>query len=397
MPYFDHAASTPLCPEAFDAMSPYLQGNFGNPSSLHHLGKVAQHGVEVAREQVAALLNARPAEIVFNSGATEGNNHALKGVAHRLREKGRHIISTTIEHDATLHPLQSLERDGFEVSYVEVESDGRVLVEKIAAALRADTILVSVMHANNEMGTLQPIAAIGALCRARGIIFHCDACQTVGHIAVDVRSLNVDLLTCSAHKFYGAKGAGALYIRRGVRLETLIDGGHQQRGRRAGTENVPAIVAMGAASVVAMNAISNGEEERVVALRDRLINGVESLNIGAHLNGHRTERVPGIVNFSFEGVEGEGLILELDARGGFCCSTGSACAAGSLDPSPVLLAIGLENGLARAGTRFSLGRGNTEAEVDALLQLLPRVLDSLRQLSPQTRAQMVGGQTDDAG
>ena len=277
MPYFDHAASTPLCERAFNAMSPYLQNNFGNPSSLHHLGKMAQHGVEVAREQVAALLNARPAEIVFNSGATEGNNHALKGVAHRLREKGRHIVTTTIEHDATLHPLQSLERDGFEVSYVEVESDGIVRAEKIAAALRADTVLVSVMHANNEMGTLQPIAEIGALCRARGIIFHCDACQTVGHIAVDVRVLNVDLLTCSAHKFYGAKGAGALYIRRGVRLETLIDGGHQQRGRRAGTENVPAIVAMGAASVVAMNAISNGEEAHVVALRERLINGVERL------------------------------------------------------------------------------------------------------------------------
>ena len=397
MPYFDHAASAPLCPEAFDAMLPYLQNNFGNPSSLHHLGKMAQHGVEVAREQVAALLGARPAEIVFNSGATEGNNHALKGVAHRLKNRGHHIVTTTIEHDATLHPLQSLEHDGFEVTYVEVESDGRVLVEKVAAALRADTILVSVMHANNEMGTLQPIAEIGALCRARNIIFHCDACQTVGHIPVDVRVLEVDLLTCSAHKFYGAKGAGALYIRRGVRLKTLVDGGHQQRGRRAGTENVPAIVAMGAAAIKAINAISNGEETHVVALRDRLIKGVESLQIGAHLNGHRTSRVPGIVNFSFEGVEGEGLILELDARGGFCCSTGSACAAGSLDPSPVLLAIGLENGLARAGTRFSLGRGNTEAEVDALLQLLSRVLDSLRQLSPQTRAQMVGGQTDDAG
>ena len=397
MPYFDHAASAPLCPEAFDAMLPYLQNNFGNPSSLHHLGKMAQHGVEVAHEQVAALLGARPAEIVFNSGATEGNNHALKGVAHRLKNRGHHIVTTTIEHDATLHPLQSLEHDGFEVTYVEVESDGRVLVEKIAAALRADTILVSVMHANNEMGTLQPIAEIGALCRARNIIFHCDACQTVGHIPVDVRVLEVDLLTCSAHKFYGAKGAGALYIRRGVRLKTLVDGGHQQRGRRAGTENVPAIVAMGAAAIKAINAISNGEETHVVALRDRLIKGVESLQIGAHLNGHRTSRVPGIVNFSFEGVEGEGLILELDARGGFCCSTGSACAAGSLDPSPVLLAIGLENGLARAGTRFSLGRGNTEAEVDALLQLLSRVLDSLRQLSPQTRAQMVGGQTDDAG
>ncbi len=397
MPYFDHAASTPLCEEAFAAMQPYLRQDFGNPSSLHHLGKSAKHAVETAREHVASLLNARPAEIVFNSGATEGNNHAIKGVAHRLRERGRHIVSTNIEHDATLHPLQTLEREGFEVTYVEVEHDGRVLESKIAQAIRADTILVSVMHANNELGTLQPIAEIGALCRERNVLFHCDACQTVGHIPVDVRALNVDLLTCSAHKFYGAKGAGALYVRRGVRLDTLVDGGHQQRGRRAGTENVPSIVAMGAAAIVAMNAIHNGEEAHVTTLRERLIAGIEKLNVGAHLNGNRSERVPGIANFSFEGIEGEGLILELDARGGFCCSTGSACAAGSLDPSPVLLAIGLPLGLARAGTRFSLGRGNTEREVDDLIELLPKVLASLRALSPESRAAFVGGQTDDAG
>jgi cysteine desulfurase len=397
MPYFDHAASTPLCDQAFDAMQPYLRDNFGNPSSLHHLGKSARHAVETARERVAQLLNARPAEIVFNSGATEGNNHALKGVAHRLRERGRHIVSINIEHDATLHPLHALEREGFEVTYVGVENDGRVLESQIAAALRSDTVLVSVMHANNEMGTLQPIAQIGALCRQRNIIFHCDACQTVGHVPVDVRALNVDLLTCSAHKFYGAKGAGALYVRRGVRLETLVDGGTQQRGRRAGTENVPSIVAMGAAAMVALNAMQSGEEAHVAALRERLIAGIEAQNIGAHLNGHRSDRVPGIANFSFEGIEGEGLILELDARGGFCCSTGSACAAGSLDPSPVLLAIGLPVGLARAGTRFSLGRGNTEKEVDDLVQLLPQVLHSLRALSPETRAAFVGGQTDNAG
>lgn len=397
MPYFDHAASTPLCDQAFDAMQPYLRDNFGNPSSLHHLGKSARHAVETAREQVALLLNARPAEIVFNSGATEGNNHALKGVAHRLRDRGRHIVSINIEHDATLHPLHALECEGWEVSYVGVESDGRVLESKIAAALRSDTILVSIMHANNEMGTLQPIAQIGALCRERNIIFHCDACQTVGHIAVDVRALNVDLLTCSAHKFYGAKGAGALYVRRGVRLETLVDGGTQQRGRRAGTENVPSIVAMGAAAMVALNAMNSGEEAHVAALRERLIAGIEANVQGAFLNGNRTDRVPGIANFSFEGIEGEGLILELDARGGFCCSTGSACAAGSLDPSPVLLAIGLPVGLARAGTRFSLGRGNSEKEVDDLVALLPQVLDSLRALSPESRAALVGGQTDNAG
>ncbi|MBW3637385.1 MAG: cysteine desulfurase [Armatimonadetes bacterium] len=397
MIYLDHAATTPLHPAAFEAMLPYLKDNFGNPSSLHHLGKAAKFAVEEARENVADLLNARPAEIVLNSGATEGNNHALKGIAARLQSKGRHIVSTQIEHDATLHPLLQLEKAGFEITFVGVDENGVVKLDELENALRSDTILVSVMHANNELGTLQPIAEIGRLCRERGIIFHCDACQTVGHIPVDVKALNVDLLTLSAHKFYGAKGAGALYIRRGVRLDTLIEGGHQQKGRRAGTENVAAMVAMGAACQLAREAISRGDEARVAALRERLISGIESGVSGAHLNGHRVQRVPGIANFSFEGIEGEGLILELDARAGVCASTGSACAAGSLDPSPVLLAIGLENGLARAGTRFSLGRSTTEREIDELLRLLPEVLESLRVLSPAVRAALVGGQSDEAG
>ena len=397
MIYFDHAATTPLCQEAFEAMLPFLGARFGNPSSLHHLGKEAKFAVEVAREQVASLLGARPAEIVFNSGATEGNNHAIKGVASRLRERGQHIVTTQLEHDAVLHPCKALERDGFSTTYVKPQRDGRVLASDIEAALRPGTILVSVMHANNEMGTLQPIPEIGALCRARGILFHTDACQTAGHIPLNVTELNVDLLTLSAHKFYGAKGAGALFIRRGVRLDAFVDGGTQQKARRAGTENVPAIMAMGAACVAAQNAMATGEEARVAALRDALISGIEANVAGAHLNGSRTERVPGIVNFSFEGVEGEGVILELDARGGFCCSTGSACAAGSLDPSPVLLSIGLPVGLARAGTRFSLGRDNTMEEVNGLVELLPKVLESLRNLSPETRAAAVGGETDNAG
>ena len=397
MIYLDHAATTPLHPAVLDAMMPYFKANYGNPSSLHHLGKEARFAVEWAREQVATLLNARPAEIVLNSGATEGNNHVIKGVAAHLRGKGRHIVSTTVEHDAVLHPLQSLQTQGYEVTFVNVDAEGVVRLDEIEAAIRPDTILVTVMHANNEMGTLQPIAEISKICRAKGVLLHCDACQTVGHIPVDVRALGVDLLTLSAHKFYGPKGAGALYVRRGVRLETLVEGGHQQKGRRAGTENVPALVGMGAAAQMTVEAIARGEEARVAALRQRLIAGVESGVQGAHLNGHRVRRVPGIVNFSFEGIEGEGLILELDARAGICCSTGSACAAGSLDPSPVLLAIGLETGLARAGTRFSLGRGTTEAEIDELLRLLPEVLESLRVLSPQTRAELVGGQSDDAG
>ena len=360
------------------------------------MGKEAKFGVEWARESVADLLGARPAEIVLNSGATEGNNHALKGIAAHLSEKGRHIVTTQIEHDATLHPLQGLEKQGYEVTYVGVGSDGIVRFNELKNALRADTILVSVMHANNEMGTLQPIAQIGALCRERDIIFHSDACQTVGHIAVDVKALNVDLLTLSGHKFYGAKGAGALYVRRGVRLETLVDGGHQQKGRRAGTENVPSMIAMGAACQIARAAMESGEEDGVAQLRERLIEGALKID-GVHLNGDREKRVPGIANFSFAGIEGEGLILELDARAGVCASTGSACAAGSLDPSPVLLAIGREVGLARAGTRFSLGRENTADEVDELLRLLPEVLDSLRALSPATRAAMAGGETDNAG
>ena len=396
MIYLDHAATTPLHPAALEAMLPFLESKFGNPSSLHHLGKEAKFAVEWARESVADLLGARPAEIVLNSGATEGNNHALKGIAAHLSDKGRHIVATQIEHDAVTHPLGQLEKSGFEVTYVSVTAGGIVRLDELENALRPDTILVSVMHANNELGTLQPIAEIGAICRERGIVFHCDACQTVGHIPVDVNELNVDLLTLSGHKFYGAKGAGALYIRRGVRLETLVDGGHQQKGRRAGTENVPAIVAMGAACQIARAAMENGEETHVAQLRERLIVGALKID-GVYLNGGRERRVPGIANFSFAGIEGEGLILELDARAGVCASTGSACAAGSLDPSPVLLAIGREVGLARAGTRFSLGRGNTEAEVDELLRLLPEVLESLRALSPATRAGIVGGQTDNAG
>ena len=385
MIYFDNAATTPLHPAALEAMLPFLQGKFGNPSSLHHLGKEAKWGVEWARESVAEWIGARPAEIVLNSGATEGNNHAIKGIAAHLSAKGRHIVATQIEHDAVLHPLQQLEKAGYEITYVGVDQGGIVRFDELQNALRDDTILVSVMHANNELGTLQPIQQIGELCRERDIVFHSDACQTVGHVPVDVKALNVDLLTLSGHKFYGAKGAGALYVRRGVRLETLVDGGHQQKGRRAGTENVPSIVALGAACQIAREALASGEEARVAQLRERLIQGVLRGVEGAHLNGDRERRVPGIANFSFEGIEGEGLILELDARAGVCASTGSAGAAGSLDPSPVLLALGREVGLARAGTRFSLGRENTAAQVDELLGLLPEVLASLRALSPAAR------------
>jgi cysteine desulfurase len=397
MIYFDHAATAPLCPEALDAIQPYLREAYGNPSSLHHLGKQAKHAVETARAQVAQLLGARPAEIVLTSGATEGNNLALRGVAERLSHKGRHIITTQIEHDATMHPCASLEKLGYEISYVGVDENGIVSAAEVGSTLREDTILVSVMHANNELGTIQPIAEIGALCREAGVLLHCDACQTAGHIPINVQDLNVDLLTLSAHKFYGLKGAGALYIRRGVRLNAQIEGGHQQKGKRGGTENVPGMVAMGVAAEVALRAMQNGEEARVAALRDKFIAGVEQNIEGAHLNGDRVLRVPGIINFSFEGIEGEGLILELDARAGICASTGSACAAGSLDPSPTLLAIGREMGLARAGTRFSLGRDNTEAEIETFLQLLPEVLESLRMLSPATRASLIGGQTDNAG
>ncbi len=397
MIYLDNAATTPLHPAVLDAMLPFFGARFGNPSSLHHLGRDAKFALEHAREQVAALLGARASEIVFNSGATEGNNHALKGVASQLKAKGRHILTSNIEHDAVLHPLQSLARQGFDVEFVPVDSQGVLKLDALEAMLRPDTILVSLMHANNELGTIQPVEAASALCRARGVWLHVDACQTVGHIPVDVKALGCDLLTLSAHKFYGPKGAGALYIRRGVRLETLVEGGHQQKGRRAGTENVAAIVGMGAACDLARAAMQEGDEAGVVALRNRLIEGTLRSVEGSYLNGHPTNRVPGIVNFSFAGIEGEGLILELDAKAGVCASTGSACAAGSLDPSPTLLAIGLETGLARAGTRFSLGRGTTEAEIDEVLHLMPEVVESLRALNPSARAAIVAGRSDDAG
>jgi len=397
MIYLDHAATTPLHPLALDAMMPYLHGQFGNPSSLHHLGREAKSAIEWSREQVAALIGARAGEIVLNSGATEGNNHALKGVAAQLTARGRHILASNIEHDAVLHPLLSLAKEGFEVEFLPVDSQGILDLDALRTSLRPDTILVSLMHANNEIGTIQPVSEAARLCHERGVWLHVDACQTVGHISVDVNELGCDLLTLSGHKFYGPKGAGALYVRRGVRLETLVEGGHQQKGRRAGTENVAGMVGMGAACQIAREAMESGEEERVAQLRERFIEGVLSSVEGARLNGHRELRVPGIVNFSFAGIEGEGLILELDAKVGLCASTGSACAAGSLDPSPVLLAIGLETGLARAGTRFSLGRGTTQAEIDEVLRLLPGVVDSLRALNPNQRAELIGGRTDSAG
>lgn len=397
MIYLDHAATTPLHPAVLEGMMPFFGVRFGNPSSLHHIGRDAKFALERAREQVAGLLGARASEIVFNSGATEGNNHALKGVAAQLKEKGRHILTSNIEHDAVLHPLQSLGKEGFEVEFVPVDSQGVLRIDALKAMMRPDTILVSVMHANNELGTIQPIEAVSALCRERGIWLHVDACQTVGHIPVDVKALGCDLLTLSAHKFYGPKGAGALYVRRGVRLETLVEGGHQQKGRRAGTENVAAIVGMGLACDIARAAIENGDEAHVVALREHFTEGVLRCVEGTILNGHPTDRVPGIVNFSFAGIEGEGLILELDAKVGLCASTGSACAAGSLDPSPTLLAIGLETGLARAGTRFSLGRGTTKEELDEVVGLMPGIVESLRALNPAARAAIVGGRSDDAG
>lgn len=387
MIYLDHAATTPLCAEAREAMLPWLAEGFGNPSSLHHLGKAARWAVEQAREQTAALLGARPAEILFNSGATEGNNHVLKGVVWESGQAAPHLVSTLMEHEAVRQPLDWLTGQGCRVTLVAPGADGIVSPDAIQEALQPDTLLVSVMHANNEIGTLQPIAEIAALCRERGVLVHCDASQTVGHLPVQVLDLGVDLLTCSAHKFYAPKGVGVLYVRRGVHLQALVGGGSQQRGWRSGTENVAGIVGTGAAAVASLEALARGLEDGVAGLRDNLIERIQTTVSGAHLNGHRTRRVPGIANFSFEGIEGEGLILELDARGEICCSTGSACAAGSLEPSPVLLAIGLPDGLARSGTRFSLGRGTTTAEIDTLLHLLPRVLQELRDLNSQDPSQ----------
>ena len=388
--YADNAATTPVHAKAAEAMLACLQEEYGNPSSLHTVGQRAKELLDQARADVAACLGAGAREIYFTGGGSEADNQALLTGAMLGAKKGKtHLITTAFEHHAVLHAMKRLEKLGFTVTYLDVHEDGVVRPEDVAAALTEDTALVSVMLVNNEIGTIQPVAEIAKLCHEKGVLVHTDAVQAVGHIPVDVKALDVDMLSLSGHKFHAPKGVGALYCRRGVRPEILIEGGAQESGRRGGTENLPGIVAMAAALKEATENLAR-EMDQVTALREKLIAGLETIP-HSRLNGNRTLRCPGTVNFCFEGIEGESLLLLLDAKG-VAASSGSACTSGSLDPSHVLLALGLPHEIAHGSLRLSLTADNTEAEVDHILAVVPEVVSYLRSMSPVWEALETGKQ-----
>ena len=377
--YLDNAATTKVRPEIAEAMAKAMVENYGNPSSIYKAAQRAATAIAAARQQVADLIGASPKEIIFTGGGSEGDNMLIKGVAHANVKKGRHIITTQVEHHAVLHTCEELAKEGFEITYLPVDEFGRVTAAQVEAALRDDTILVSVMYANNEIGTIMPIREIGAVCREAGVLFHTDAVQAAGHLPIDVKAQNIDLLSLSAHKFHGPKGTGVLYARQGVFLTNLIEGGAQERGKRAGTENIPAIMGMAAALEDACAHLDENAK-RVSALRDRLIDGLSKIPHSA-LNGDPVNRLPGNVSFCVEGVEGESLLLLLDAKG-ICASSGSACTSGSLDPSHVLLAIGRPHDVAHGSLRLSLCEWNTDEEIDRILDAVPEVVEYLRGMSP---------------
>ncbi len=379
--YMDHAATTYVKPQVFEAMRPYFTETFGNPSSLHSFGREAASAVERAREQVAGAIGAAsPQEICFTAGGSESDNMILRGIAEAYAKKGNHIITTNIEHHAVLHTCQWLEKQGVEVTYLPVDEYGRVTAEQVEAAIRDNTILISIMFANNEIGTVEPIAEIGAVARKHGVIFHTDAVQAVGALPIDVQKMNIDALSLSGHKFYGPKGIGALYIRKGVRVPPLIHGGAQERGRRAGTENLAGIVGLGAAIELATAHLAESAE-RLTRLRDKLIAGILASIPESRLNGDPVNRLPNNFNMCFRYIEGESLLLSLDLMG-IAGSSGSACTSGSLDPSHVLLAIGLPHEIAHGSLRLTLGDGTTEEDVDYVLQELPAIVQRLREMSP---------------
>jgi cysteine desulfurase len=374
--YLDYASTTPVDPRVAASMAPFLSEHFGNASSVHRYGQDAREAVDGARQTIAAAIGARDAEeIVFLSGATEADNFALIGAALASEERGRHLIVSSVEHHAVLEPARFLESRGFALTLLPVDGVGRVDPDAVRAALRPDTTVVSVMHGNNEIGTLQPIAEIGRVTREAGVTLHCDAAQSFGTLPLDVGALGVDLLSMSAHKRYGPKGVGALYIRKGTQLVRLLHGGSHERNRRAGTHNTPGIVGFGEATRLALESMEE-EAPRVAALRDRLIKGLQPLD-GARLNGHPSERLPGIVNVSFRGADSESLLLALDLQG-IAASSGSACTSGSLEPSHVLSAIGLPPEVAAGTLRFSLGRWTSEEEITQVLEILPKVIESVR-------------------
>lgn len=379
--YLDYAATTFTAPEVVSAMAPYFTQSFGNPSSIYSFSESNRKAMAAARQQVADVLGATKEEIFFTSGGTESDNWALKGVAWRNRSKGNHIITTKIEHHAVLHTAQFLQENGFEVTYLDVDYEGRVRLEDLKNAATEQTILVSVMFANNEIGTVQPIAEIGAFCRERGIVFHTDAVQAVAHVPIDVKAMNIDLLSLSAHKFYGPKGVGALYVRKGVKIDNFMHGGGQERGKRATTENVAGIVGLGAAIELTASRMKEASG-RVGKLRDMLIDGVMKTIPHAKLNGAPSgERLPNNSNFSFIGIEGETLLLDLDGAGIYA-STGSACSSGSLDPSHVLMAIGLSHEQAHGSLRMTLGEETSEDDIRYVLSVLPGIVERRRAMSP---------------
>ena len=378
--YADNAATTKMSRTAIDAMLPYMETYYGNPSSLHTVGQQAAEALMTARQTVAECLGCQPREITFTSGGSEADNQALVSAARIGERKGRkHIISTAFEHHAILHTLKKLEKEGFDVQLLDVGPTGTVTAQQVADAIREDTCLVTIMYANNEIGSILPIPEISAVCREKGVLFHTDAVQAAGHLHIDVKAQNIDMLSLSAHKFHGPKGVGVLYARQGIPLTNIIEGGAQERGKRAGTENIPGIVSMAAALQEACAHIDENAA-KVSALRDKLMAGLSQIPHSA-LNGDPVHRLPGNVNFCFEGIEGESLLLLLDAKG-ICASSGSACTSGSLDPSHVLLAIGRPHEVAHGSLRLSLCEWNTQEEVDYMLQVIPEVVAYLRSMSP---------------
>ena len=378
--YLDNAATTALSPKVLEKMMPYLTDIYGNASSPHSFGQTARIGVEHAREQVARAINADPSEIVFTGCGTESDNTVLFGVAERYAKKGDHIITTNAEHHAILHSCAALEKKGIKVTYLPVDKDGLVTPEQVRDAITDKTILVSVMFANNEVGTIMPIPEIAAVCHEKGVLFHTDAVQAAGHIPIDVKAMGIDMLSISGHKFHGPKGVGVLYERKGIRLPSYIIGGEQEKGRRAGTENVAGLVGLGEALELAVTNMSE-TSARMTRMRDRLIEGIEATIPEVKLNGHRTKRLPNNVNFSIKYIEGESILLMLDMAG-IAASSGSACTSGSLDPSHVLLALGLTHEVAHGSVRMTLGDDTTDEDIDYVLETLPKVAHRLRAMSP---------------
>ena len=381
--YADNAATTKISQTAMKAMISAMENSYGNPSSIHQIGMAANDALQTAREQIARCLGCMPKEIFFTSGGTESDNQAILSAAMLgAKQNKRHIISTAFEHHAVLHTLRRLKEQGFEIQLLDVGAEGNITAAQVEEAIRPDTCLVTVMFANNEIGSVLPIAEIGEVCRAHGVLFHTDAVQAAGHIPVNVKKQNIDMLSLSAHKFHGPRGIGALYVKRGIELTSLMEGGGQERGKRPGTENLPAIMGM-AAALKEECTLMEQNEAKVIAMRDRLIQGLSQIPYSI-LNGSREKRLPGNVNFCFEGVSGESLLLLLDSRG-ICASSGSACASGALDPSHVLLSLGLAPEIAQGSLRISLDISNTEEEIDYMLEVIPQVVEQLRGMSDDWR------------